>query len=224
MELQSIQNLIYEIRGQKVMLDHDLAMMYQVETRRLNEAVKRNIKRFPSDFRFQLTETEYQFLRSQIVTLNENGEILKSQFAISSLRSQFATLEIEGGKDRRGKHSKYLPYAFTEQGIAMLSGLLNSDIAIEINIRIMRVFVAMRNLTLEYAKNKDNKSLEERFKALEESNEELLKDINDLNEYTKENLDDIYIALAELADKHKKVTEVAEKPRKPIGYQHYNYN
>jgi hypothetical protein len=108
---------------------------------------------------FQLTETEYQFLRSQFVTLNE-----------------------EENKDQRGKHSKYLPYAFTEQGIAMLSGLLNSDIA-----------------------------------------EELLKDINDLSEYTRNNLDDIYIALTELADKHKKVTEVAEKSLKPIGYQHYNY-
>jgi hypothetical protein len=200
MELQYIQNLIYEIRGQKVMIDYDLAMMYQVETKVLNQSVKRNIKRFPSDFMFQLTETEYQFLRSQFVTLNE-----------------------EENKDRRGKHSKYLPYAFTEQGIAMLSGLLNSDIAIEINIRIMRVFVAIRNLTLEYAKNKDNKSLEERFKTLEDANEELLKDINDLSEYTRNNLDDIYIALAELADKHKKVAKVAEKSRKPIGYQHYNY-
>jgi hypothetical protein len=191
-ELQKIENLIYEIRGQKVMLDRDLAMMYQVETKALNQSVKRNIKRFPIDFRFQLDPQEWENLKSQIVTSSWGG-------------------------------SRKRPYAFTEQGIAMLSGLLNSDIAIEINIRIMRVFVAIRNLTLEYARNKDNKSLEERFKTLEDANEELLKDINNLSEYTRNNLDDIYIALAELADKHKKATEVASTPRKPIGYQHYNY-
>ena len=114
-ELVRIQSLIYEIRGYKVMVDRDLAKLYGVETKVLNQAVKRNIKRFPEDFMFQLTHEEC--LRSQIVTLNT----------------------------KQGHHLKYLPYAFTEQGVAMLSSVLRSDAAIEVNIRIMRVFVSIRN-------------------------------------------------------------------------------
>ena len=117
MDISILQAKIHEVRGQKVILDFDLALLYKVETRVLNQAVKRNLQRFPLDFMFQLTENEYESLRSQIVILKENG---------------------------RGRHKKYLPFAFTEQGIAMLSGLLNSDIAIEINISIMRAFVMMR--------------------------------------------------------------------------------
>ena len=108
-ELQLIQSKIYEIRGQKVMLDFDLAEMYEVETRVLNQAVKRNIRRFPDDFMFQLTVSEW--------------DTLKSQFVIS----------------RRGGTRK-LPFAFTEGGLTMLSGVLNSDIAIQVNINIMRAF------------------------------------------------------------------------------------
>ncbi len=113
MEVQVIQNKIYEIRGRRVMLDFDLAMLYQTETRRINEAVKRNIRRFPDDFMFQLTAPEFSNLMSQ--------------FAISSW----------GG-------TRKLPYAFTEHGVAMLSGLLHSEVAIYANIAIMRAFVAMR--------------------------------------------------------------------------------
>ncbi len=112
-----IKSMIYVIRNQQVMLDSDLAMLYQVETKRLNETVKRNIARFPEEFRFQLTAEETEFLRSQIATLNEN----------------------EG----RGKHRKYLPYVFTEQGIAMLSAVLRSDVAIQVSIRIMKSFIEM---------------------------------------------------------------------------------
>lgn len=112
-EMAKIQNLIYEIRGHRVMLDSDLARLYDVPTHRLNEAVKRNIKRFPSEFMFQLTDKEWKYLRSQ--------------FAIFS-------------KDSR----KYKPYVFTEHGILMLSSVLNSDRAIEINIQIMKIFVKMR--------------------------------------------------------------------------------
>lgn len=114
-EPQIIRNKIYEIRGQRVMLDFDLAEMYGVETKVLNQSVKRNISRFPIDFMFQLTTEEFKNLRSQIVTSNERG----------------------------GR--KYAPLAFTEQGVAMLSGLLNSDVAIQANIVIMRAFVSMRN-------------------------------------------------------------------------------
>jgi hypothetical protein len=116
--IRSIQNRIYEIRGERVMLDKDLAVLYEVETRVLNQAVKRNIKRFPKDFMFQLTKEEYEGFRFQIETL-ESG---------NSLTSQIVTL-----KTGRGQHRKFMPYAFTEQGVAMLSGILNSDKAIDMN-------------------------------------------------------------------------------------------
>ncbi len=116
--VEIIEKKIYLIRGHKVMLDSDLAELYGVETKRLNEQVRRNLKRFPDDFMFQLTEEEAE-----------------------SLRSHFATL-----KSGRGKHRKYLPYAFTEQGVAMLSSVLNSDRAIEVNVQIMRTFVKLREM------------------------------------------------------------------------------
>lgn len=133
--IQSIQNRIYEIRGERVILDKDLAALYEVETKVLNLAVKRNLKRFPKDFMFQLTKEEFDSLRFQIETLNVTDE---------SSRSQIATL-----KPGRGKHPKYLPYAFTEQGVAMLSGILNSDKAINMNIAIMRAFVEIRKILLQ---------------------------------------------------------------------------
>ncbi len=116
--IEEIQGMIYTIRGKQVMLDSDAARLYNTETKKINQAVKRNIERFPEDFCFQLTEEEYESLRSQIVTLNKNG---------------------------RGQHKKYLPYVFTEQGIAMLSGLLNSEKAVEMSIKIIKAFIAMRN-------------------------------------------------------------------------------
>jgi len=121
------------------MLDQDLASLYGVETRALNQAVKRNLERFPDDFMFRLNENDVESLRSQIVILEKNcGE---SQIEVESLRFQIGTLEKSG----RGKYSKYLPYAFTEQGVAMLSGLLNSPRAITVNVEIMRAFVRMRH-------------------------------------------------------------------------------
>ncbi len=125
MQIELIKKKIHEIRGTKVMLDHDLAELYQVQTKSLNLAVKRNISRFPDDFIFQLTQIKWE----ELVT-NEKS---------NSLRFQNETL-----KNERGKHRKYLPYAFTEQGLAMLSGVLNSDKAIEVNIGIMRTFVLIR--------------------------------------------------------------------------------
>jgi hypothetical protein len=111
-----IEQAILLIRGQKVLLDEDLAELYAVETKRLNEAVRRNIERFPADFMFQLTREEWESLRSQIATLEEG----------------------------RGQHRKYLPYAFTEQGVAMLSSVLRSSRAVQVNIEIMRAFVRLR--------------------------------------------------------------------------------
>ncbi|MFW6286186.1 MAG: ORF6N domain-containing protein [Nanoarchaeota archaeon] len=117
MELDSIKEKILNIRGKQVMLDSDLAKLYEVKTKRLNEQVKRNIERFPSEFMFQLTQEEYNLLRSQ-----------------------FATLENKG----QGKHKKYLPFVFTEQGVAMLSAVLNSKVAVEVSIKIMNAFILMR--------------------------------------------------------------------------------
>ncbi len=176
MEITVIQNKIYEIRGAKVMLDKDLAELYQVTTSNLNKAVKRNIKRFPPDFMFQLTAEEWEDLRFQ------NGIIKKG----------------------RGEHTKYLPYAFTEQGLAMLSGVLNSDIAINVNISIMRAFVAIRQGLPQVSNNKELEELKKRVKELEESSEDTLAAINDLSEDTRRELDDIYLALTELAEKKKK--------------------
>jgi len=124
----SIQNRIFTIRGLQVMVDSDLAELYGVENKRLNEQVKRNIERFPEQFRFQLTQEELENLKSQIATTSN-----------TSLRSQIATLETG-----RGKHRKYLPYVFTEQGVSMLSAVLRSETAIKVSIQIMDAFVGMR--------------------------------------------------------------------------------
>jgi len=131
--IQTIQNRIYTIRGERVMLDRDLAAIYDVEIKVFNQAVKRNSVRFPSDFLFQLTKDEYEIIASMIP-----GEEI-----IPSLRSQSVTL-----KKGRGQHRKYLPYAFTEQGVAMLSGILHSERAIQMNIAIMRAFVEIRKILI----------------------------------------------------------------------------
>ena len=152
--LENIENLIQVIRGKQIILDRDLARLYGVETRVLNQAVQRNIERFPEDFMFQLTKEEAEFSRSQFVTLNGGDSNMKSQDATSYEfpRSQFVTLNEEEPsrsqnatiKVKQGQNIKYLPYAFTENGIAMLSSVLRSQIAIATNIQIMRAFTAMR--------------------------------------------------------------------------------
>ena len=136
---KEIKNLIYTIRGKQVMLDRDVAMLYHYPTKRINEAVNRNKQRFPENFCFQLTEEEYKSLRFKNSALNEiNSRNVNED---NSIRSQIATLNENAG---RGKHRKYLPYVFTEQGIAMLSGLLKNDVAIQVSINIMNAFVEMR--------------------------------------------------------------------------------
>jgi phage regulator Rha-like protein len=133
--IKSIQNRIYEIRGERVMLDRDLAALYETETKALNLAVKRNIQRFPPDFMFQLTKEEYDSIRFQIETLEKGS-------TSSGLRFQIETSNTRGG-------DRYLPYAFTEQGVAMLSGVLRSEKAINMNIAIMRAFVEIRRILLQ---------------------------------------------------------------------------
>ena len=183
MVLQMIQNKIYEIRGRRVMLDFDLAEIYEVETKRLKEQVRRNIARFPNDFMFELTTHEYNLLKD-------------------SIRSQFATLETIDG---RGKYPKYASFAFTEQGVAMLSSVLHSEKAIQANINIMRTFVKIRELTMH---------------AIEVT--QLVRDHADLRslmeqfiEETEDKFDDVYIALAKLAMQK----ELPPAPRPKIGFK-----
>ena len=186
-ELQNIQNLIYEIRGVKVMLDKDLADLYHVTTGNLNKAVKRNQKRFPLDFMFQLNQEEFQKLKENLIF--QNG------------------ISNWGG-------TRKLPYAFTEQGLAMLSGLLNSDIAINVNINIMRAFVQMRQALITI--NNAQLQLEQirsEVKQLRIDMDETLHDQNDINESTRAQLDAISTALAELQAKPSDT-----KTRKPIGF------
>ena len=193
MELQTIQKKIYEIRGKQVMLDFDLALLYGVETKVLKQGVKRNIRRFPLDFMFELTQEEFNSLRSQFVTSNKRGGI------------------------------RYMPFAFTEQGVAMLSSILKSETAIEINISIIRAFVAVRQyLSVVNNNNKEIEELKQRMKALEEGTEDTIIAINDLSEDTRKELDDIYLALSQLADKQKQITKKNE--RKPIGFVQYKTN
>lgn len=128
---ENISNKIQTIRGLAVMLDRDLAELYGVETKVLNQAVKRNEARFPSDFMFQLSKIEFENWKSQFMASNHDD----------ALRSQIVTLE-----NGRGKHRKYLPYAFTEQGVSMLSAVLKSDVAVDISVKIIRAFVEMRKI------------------------------------------------------------------------------
>ena len=163
MEVSHIQSLIYVIRGKQVMLDSDLAILYQVETKTFNQAVKRNIERFPENFRFQLKKEEYDSLRSQFVTSKEG----------------------RGGR-------RYLPYVFTEQGIAMLSAVLRSDIAIQVSIRIMETFVEMR----KYMAN--TSLLYDRMNAIEE------RQITYQNE-TNEKFDKVFAYISDHEESQQKI-------------------
>lgn len=143
-----VESKIFLIRGKQVMIDRDLAELYGVETRAINQAVKRNLERFPEEFRFQLTSEEYEFLRSQFATLNEDT---------SSSRSQSVILDKDS-ESMRGKNLKYLPYVFTEQGVAMLSAVLHSPTAIQVSIRIMDAFVKLRHYVSSQIVKTDDKA------------------------------------------------------------------
>lgn len=183
-ELLVIQSKIYEIRGQKVMLDRDLAEMYGVLTKVLNQAVKRNPDRFPEDFMFQLTNEETQNWKSQIVTTNS----------------------IKMGVRRN-------PYAFTELGVVMLSSVLNSKTAIQINMSIMRAFVAIRHIAFTPPKD-ELQELQNDVRQLKEYIEDVFTDYNDINEDTRIQLELINKTLAELQIQKK----LFNKPRNPIGF------
>ena len=167
------------------MLDRDLAELYEVQTKVLNQSVKRNIKRFPADFMFQLTKEEFENLRSQIVTTRWGG-------------------------------SRTMPYAFTEQGVAMLSGILHSDRAIQANIAIMRAFVAMRNyITTTTTVTAELAEIRAKLALLERNDEENMEAVNDLSEDMRKELDNIYQAIAALSVKPQK----SQPPRNPIGFK-----
>lgn len=181
-QLQIIQGKIYDIRGHKVMLDFDLAEMYGTETKYLKRAVKNNIKRFPSDFMFEITKDEFE-----------------------SLRCSFSTSKRGG--------TRYMPFAFTEHGVAQLSSVLNSDIAIEINIQIIRAFIAVRHLVLNPPIDRVEQ-LETQMKELKEYMEDVFADYNDINDDTRMQLELINQTLAELQTQKK----LQNNPRNPVGF------
>ena len=195
----------HEIRGQRVMLDFELAAMYGVETRRLNEQVKRNIERFPEDFMFQLTKGELEILKSQIVISN-----VADNQDDSNWKSQIATSNFV----RMGLRKP--PYAFTENGVAMLSSVLRSPLAIQVNIGIMRAFTEFRRMASTLAlpnTAKDIAQLRKDFEDLKLDIEDILHDQNDINESTRMQLENITLALSELQAKEPKA-----KPRRRIGF------
>jgi hypothetical protein len=182
--ISSIQNRIYEIRGLRVMLDYDLAELYEVATKVLNQAVKRNISRFPEDFMFRLTSIEWMTMWSQIVTTSETGKSMRSQTVTAS----------QG--NRRADNT---PYAFTEQGVAMLSSVLNSDKAIQMNISIMRAFIETRRLAFQVTDLK---------RQLQE-----IKDVLGTHDYQ---LNQIYDAMENLLDE--KAAQRKWNDRERIGF------
>lgn len=174
MELNIIQKRIYEIRGVRVMLDFDLADLYLVETKVLKQSVRRNLDRFPEDFMFELTPEEYNCL-------------------IISLRSQIVTSNEKGGR-------RYMPYAFTEHGVIMLASLLRSELAINASIQITRAFVAMRNFIMSTQHiESELAALKARLELLERNDEDNLKAIYDLSEDMRQEIDNIYQAIAVLS-------------------------
>ncbi len=189
MEIQIIQNKIYEIRGQRVMLDSDLAELYQVETKALKQAVRRNIERFPEDFMFEISNEEFNSLKD-------------------SLRSQFVTSNRGG--------IRYMPFAFTEMGVAMLSSVLRSETAIQANIAIMRAFVAMRNYFAQTAVvSAELAEMRSRLLLVERDCRENLEAMNDLSEDVRNEFDTVFEAIGALSVKIPK----ANVPRQPIGFK-----
>jgi hypothetical protein len=222
-----IKNCIYEVRGLRVILDRDLAELYGVETKRLNEAVRRNIERFPEDFMFKLNKNEWVFLRSQIVTSKEDTMSADTEdvdVVETSLRSQIATLnnDEEGMSSQivmtngRGQHSKYLPYAFTELGIAMLSSVLRSETAIQVNINIMRAFVAIRHAIGAWqGVNLKVEQLSHKVDNLNARVDEILHEQN-------ENNMEMAVQISALNDALDQLREKPSTPRKRIGFKQEN--
>ena len=191
----SIQQQILVVRDQRVMLDFELAALYGVETKALNQAVKRNIERFPADFMFQLTQGEWNLVSNNITILQSQNVTAKSEE-----NADFEVLQSQNATARKRSKSRSLPYAFTELGVAMLSSVLRSTTAIQVNISIMRAFVAFRHLASQPLPE-SNVELRKEMQTLRNELEEILSDQNDINEMTQAQLDAISEALAELQAK-----------------------
>ncbi len=186
--VDNIKTKIHEFRGQKVMIDRDLADLYHIETKVLNQAVKRNIKRFPTDAMFILTKDEFESLRSQFVTSNKRGG------------------------------ARYMPYALTELGIAMLSSVLSSEIAIQANLNIMRAFILMKHAFHSFMENFVRfEKIEHQIATLNSYIEDVLRDQNDINDDTAAQLELINQTLAELQAENSIRKQFAE--RKPVGFK-----
>lgn len=223
-DIDVIRHHIYEVRGLRVMLDRDLAELYGVETKVLNQAVKRNIERFPEDFMFRLNKSEWVFLRSQIVTSKEsiiNADTEDIDVVETSLRSQFVTLNnseddlksqivISNG---RGQHSKYLPYAFTELGIAMLSSVLRSETAIQVNINIMRAFVAIRHAIGAW------QGVTLKVEQLSHKVDNLNARVDEILHEQNENNMEMAVQISALNDALDQLRAQPSEPRKRIGFK-----
>ena len=190
--LEKIQSRIYEVRGVRVMLDFDLAALYQVETKVLKQTVRRNLERFPEDFMFEMTGREYNCL-------------------IISLRSQIVTSNERGGR-------RYMPFAFTEHGVIMLASLLRSEIAVQMSVQITRAFVAMRNYIMSTRHiEAELAELRAKLELLERNGEENLAAVNDLSEDMRGEIADIYQAIAALSVKV--ADSRTRPPMQKIGYK-----
>ena len=188
----SIQDIIYDIRDAKVMLDYDLASMYEVDVSQLKRQVRRNTDRFPEDFMFELTAEEVSALRCQ------NG-ILKTG---------------------RGQHSKYLPFAFTEEGVAMLSGVLRSKVAVQVNINIMRAFVAVRQAIAALQSSELRyEQLSHKVDQLNAHVEEILHDQNDINQLQSQFNSEVALQIEVINDALDQLREKKTEPENPIGFR-----
>lgn len=191
-QVDTIKSSIYDVRGQRVMLDSDLAELYEVEVSQLKRQVRRNIDRFPEDFMFELTREEYDSLRCQ------NGTI----------------------KSGRGQHSKYLPFAFTEEGVAMLSGMLKSKTAVQVNINIMRAFVAIRHAVASMQlSDLRYEQLSHKVDQLNAYVEEILHDQNDINQIQEQTNNEIAVQIEAINEALDQLRDIKVEPRTPIGFK-----
>ena len=191
-QVDTIKSSIYEVRGQRVMLDSDFAELYEVEVSQLKRQVRRNIDRFPEDFMFELTREEYDSLRCQ------NGTI----------------------KSGRGQHSKYLPFAFTEEGVAMLSGMLKSKTAVQVNINIMRAFVAIRHAVASMQlSDLRYEQLSHKVDQLNAYVEEILHDQNDINQIQEQTNNEISVQIEAINEALDQLRDIKVEPRTPIGFK-----
>ena len=189
---ENIKDVIYEVRGVRVMLDSDLAVLYEIEVSQLKRQVRRNIDRFPGDFMFELTREEYDSIRCQ------NGTI----------------------KNGRGQHSKYLPFAFTEEGVAMLSGMLKSKTAVQVNINIMRAFVAIRHAVASmHLSDLRYEQLSHKVDQLNAYVDEILHDQNDINDQQDQTNKEIALQIEAINEALDKLRQQESEPRKRIGFK-----